>query len=200
MLTHHQIEHIKLHLGQMESANDYKARNPYGMIGKYQLSPPALQDIGLLDSGRNWTGFMGINSEEEFLNSPKAQEEAMDKWLRLLDTRISRAGLYNYVGKEISGGLKITQEGVVAAAHFAGVVGLKEWFEGKRVVEDANGSTPLIYLSMFDIDDEYVDKEYVEAEVEKEYIKEAHGIWKEFKQFIKGILRKILLWALRRLG
>jgi hypothetical protein len=160
------------------------------MLGKYQFSPPALQDIGFINARRNWTGLMGVRSDEDFLSSPEAQEVAIDRWLRLLDQRISAKGLYDYIGKKIDADCTVTQEGIVAAAHFAGVRGLKEWFEGKRVIEDANGVTPLTYLRAFDTEEEDSIREPIGG---------GHRAWIWLKGLIKKILRKIILWMLKRL-
>jgi hypothetical protein len=58
-------------IGQMESGGNYKARNPGGALGKYQVMPVHLQ------GGNEWAGkvFGHAVSESQFLNSPSMQEQ-----------------------------------------------------------------------------------------------------------------------------
>jgi hypothetical protein len=139
---------IKEKLGPLESGSRYNIKNKYGMLGKYQLSKEALQDLAYLGGIGNWLGKDGINSEIDFLTDATIQEKAMDEWLNLLNKRLERAGLFNYIGKE-KDGVKITHEGLISAAHFAGINGLREWLRGDRDITDANNTTPLRYIKLF---------------------------------------------------
>ena len=72
-------------LGARESAGNYKAFNRYGYAGKYQMGEAALIDAGYYRKpsrkyNNDWTGeFLGkdgVYSIQDFLNNPKAQENA----------------------------------------------------------------------------------------------------------------------------
>lgn len=58
-------------IGQEESGGNYKAHNPGGALGKYQIMPVHLH------GGNEWAGkvFGHAVSESQFLNSPSMQEQ-----------------------------------------------------------------------------------------------------------------------------
>ena len=76
-------------------------------LGRYQMRPLALRDVGLRDRGGNWTGKWGIRSDLDFLRSPVAQEKAIAAYLRVLDREMSGTNpatglkVYNFVTQEV---------------------------------------------------------------------------------------------------
>lgn len=137
---------VKDVLGMRESSNDYTAENSLGYVGKYQFGGGALQDLGYKKGGE-WTGKDGINSKEDFLASPEAQESAMDAWVPILKKRIKSYGLDAYIGEEFEG-VVVTEDGLVAASHLVGAKGVKDMFDTGVVPEDANQTKATEYLRL----------------------------------------------------
>jgi hypothetical protein len=138
-------------LGARESSNDYKSVNQLGYLGKYQMGKLALIDAGYKDKDGNWTGKNGVNSEEDFLNSPEAQENSFDEYKRSQWRDVKKRKLDQYIGKEV-GGIRITASGLLAGAHLKGVKGgIKKYLEsdGKDDPKDANGTHVSEYLRTF---------------------------------------------------
>jgi hypothetical protein len=133
-------------IGQRESGGDYEVTNQLGYLGKYQFGGMALEDLGY-KAGSSWTGKDNINSKEDFLASPDVQEKAADKWFTLLESRLRNSGAYKYVGTEV-GGVKVTEEGLVAAAHLVGAKGVLDMLKSGKVPEDANGTKATEYLGL----------------------------------------------------
>jgi hypothetical protein len=123
-------------VGFKESGGDYQVINDFGYLGKYQFGPSTLRLIG-------------IHSPEQFMNDPSLQEAAFEvyaarnKW-------VLRRELKKYVGKEING-IKITESGVLAAAHLAGPGNVKKYLRsgGSRSFKDAFGTSIGFYLKRF---------------------------------------------------
>ena len=119
-----------------ESQGKYKKINTLGYIGKYQFGIETLKSIGIHDS-------------LHFLNNPKLQEKAFvtllakNKW-QLKDE------IEKYRGKVIHG-VKITESGLLAAAHLGGVGSVKKFLKsnGKFNSKDQYGSTVASYLEEF---------------------------------------------------
>jgi hypothetical protein len=123
-------------IGLRESSNRYKVVNRYGYLGKYQFSRKTLNDIG----------FKHV-SNREFLATPQIQEEAM----RILLER-NRFNLRHQIKKydgKIVNGMLITESGILAAAHLAGVGNVKEWFKSGKEFRDGNGTKLTSYLKTF---------------------------------------------------
>jgi hypothetical protein len=106
----------------------HSARNPAsGALGRYQMLPVALRDIGWQDANGGWTaaaaGF-GVLSEQDFLANPAAQEAAMDAYLRRKEVQLDRNGSLARAGGSVTGldgaAVPLTQAGLVAAAHRRG--------------------------------------------------------------------------------
>jgi hypothetical protein len=138
-------------LGARESSNDYTSVNKLGYLGKYQMGKLALVDAGYKDKDGNWTGKGGVNSKEDFLSSPEAQENAFDEYKRSQWRDIENRELDKYIGKEV-GGIQITASGLLAGAHLLGVKGgVKKYLEsnGQEDPQDANGTHVSEYLRKF---------------------------------------------------
>ena len=127
---------FKQALGFKESRNNYKTINQYGYMGKYQFGKGTLQMIGIYNSDR-------------FLNDTRLQEEAFtaytsrNKW-------ILRRDISRYVGRTIAG-VKVTESGILAAAHLAGAGNVKKYLRSGGTVgfSDAFGTSIRYYLKKF---------------------------------------------------
>lgn len=121
-----------------ESSNNYQAENKYGYVGRYQFGRLALTAVGLNNVSKN-----------KFKNDHKLQESAFESLLSinkyLLTTHIK-----NYDGKIVNG-VKITESGVLAAAHLVGAKSIKRFLESNGKIErsDANNVKLTKYMQMF---------------------------------------------------
>jgi hypothetical protein len=119
-----------------ESGGDYFTVNTYGYLGKYQFGAETLKLVGVYDT-------------QEFLSSPKLQEKAFvanlqrNKW-------ILRRYIAKYDGTVIDG-IKVTESGMLAAAHLAGPGSVKKFLKsaGKNNFKDGYGSTLSGYMKKF---------------------------------------------------
>lgn len=119
-----------------ESQGKYRKVNSFGYLGKYQFGIETLKTIG-------------VHNSDAFINSPRLQEKAFiallskNKWeLRYIIER--------YEGT-IMNGIRITESGILAAAHLAGVGSVKKYFryKGKRYIKDAYGTSLKSYLKRY---------------------------------------------------
>ncbi len=123
-------------LGFKESRGNYHIVNDYGYMGKYQFSGATLR-------------MMGFKNIENFLYDTRQQETAffaytsINKW-------VLRNDIKRYAGKTI-GGVKVTESGILAAAHLAGAGNVKKFLRsaGENRFEDANGASIRYYLRKF---------------------------------------------------
>ena len=119
-----------------ESQGDYFSVNTFGYLGKYQFGAETLKMIG-------------IYNPTFFLNTPELQEKAFiaytkrNKW-------ILRKDIKRFVGKTI-GGVKVTESGILAAAHLAGAGNVKKFLRsyGATNFADGYGSTVKYYMKRF---------------------------------------------------
>ncbi|WHS33936.1 hypothetical protein QLQ09_24230 [Brucella sp. NM4] len=58
-----------------EGSGNYGTNTGNGYWGAYQFGEDALTDIGYMKDGQ-WTGKNGVNSLEDYLNNPTAQDDA----------------------------------------------------------------------------------------------------------------------------
>jgi len=123
-------------LGFKESQGRYFITNEFGYMGKYQF-------------GRGTLEMIGINNTELFLNDARLQELAFtantsrNKW-------ILRKDIDRYVGRYING-VKVTESGILAAAHLAGPGNVKKYLRSGGAIgfEDAFGTSIRYYLKKF---------------------------------------------------
>ena len=119
-----------------ESQGKYSAVNTLGYLGKYQFGKSTLERFRIYNT-------------TNFIKNPELQEKAfaaycaVNKWILRKDIRRS-------VGKTING-IKITESGILAAAHLSGAGNVKKFLRsnGKRSAKDAYGSTIGSYLKKF---------------------------------------------------
>ena len=138
-------------IGHMESGNRYNITNQYGYMGKYQFGRSTLRGLGY-DVSRT-----------TFLSSPDLQEEAM---LRLLLHNRDNLQYYinKYDGKKMYG-VRVTESGLLAAAHLVGPASVKEFLRTGTITSDRNQTTLVSYMQAFggyDIS-EYLDGENIHS-------------------------------------
>ena len=119
-----------------ESQGKYGKINSLGYMGKYQFGLETLKSIGINDS----IGFM---------NSPKLQEKA---FVTLLSKNKYELQEYiNYFDGKVVDGIKITESGILAAAHLGGSGSVKRFLNsnGQKKCKDDYGTSVKTYLRDF---------------------------------------------------
>lgn len=122
-------------IGHQESGNRYYIVNRYGYMGKYQFGKSTLKGLGFKVT------------QEEFLNSPELQEQAMQELLRHNKKKLKRF-IKKYDGKVVHGVL-ITESGILAAAHLAGQGNVRKFFRNGYEFKDGFGTKMTSYMEMF---------------------------------------------------
>jgi hypothetical protein len=130
------FEGFKEALAFKESRGDYFTVNTLGYLGKYQFGSETLKVIG-------------IYNPNQFLYNPELQEKAFianaerNKW-------VLRKDIKRFEGKLI-GGVKVTESGILAAAHLAGPGSVKKFLRsfGGTNFSDAYGSSIKYYMKKF---------------------------------------------------
>ncbi|MCQ4161873.1 hypothetical protein NON00_18320 [Roseomonas sp. GC11] len=122
-----------------EPCQGYAIRNTRsGALGRYQILPVALRDIGWQDAQGRWTeraAAAGVRSEADFLARPTAQEQAMADYLRRTEQQLSANGAFDKAGRRLTGvdgqPILLTRTGLVAAAHRQGAGAVARWLENR---------------------------------------------------------------------
>ena len=119
-----------------ESQGDYSTINSYGYLGKYQFNKNTLKMIGIHDSS-------------DFMNDTRLQEDAFNAYTAR-NKWILRRDIKRYVGTYING-VRVTESGILAAAHLAGAGNVKKYLRsgGTEEFEDAFGTSIRYYLKKF---------------------------------------------------
>ncbi len=119
-----------------ESQGLYKLVNRYGYMGKYQFGKSALRSVGITNS-------------KTFLNNPGLQERAFKALLSKNKWEL-RNEIGRYEGKVIRG-IKITESGILAAAHLAGANSVKSFLNsnGRNGYRDGFGTSLKTYIKRF---------------------------------------------------
>jgi hypothetical protein len=119
-----------------ESQGKYNKINTLGYMGKYQFGIETLKSIGINDSTR-------------FMTNPKLQEKA---FVALLSKNKFELQDYilNFEGKIVDG-VKITESGILAAAHLGGAGSVKRFLNsnGERKCKDEYGTSVKTYMRDF---------------------------------------------------
>ena len=159
-------------LGFNESSGNYMIANQLDFLGKYQIGEGIIHDLGYYDSlsgyypsngaTRNqWNGTWknGINSRNNFLNSPEKQELAIRQevglnWFRInyyltadsqqnsnlsvTDTNYSL--IQGYLGRPLQQnlGIKTTISGLLAGAHLVGPETIAHFLDGTPITSPVN--------------------------------------------------------------
>lgn len=103
-------------LSKHESSNNYLIVNKYGYMGKYQFHEKTLKS--LIEKGYLICSEDSV-SRDNFLRSPYMQEYAVRALMLANVKTLQNYNSFSYVGKSI-GGVIITKEGLLAAAHLRG--------------------------------------------------------------------------------
>ena len=123
-------------IGFKESRGQYHLINTLGYMGKYQFGIETLKTIGIHDS-------------VSFMNNPKLQEKAFVALIKRNKSEL-KDEIKKYSGK-IVGGVKITESGMLAAAHLGGAGSVKKYLKtnGKRKSKDSYGTSIKTYMKEF---------------------------------------------------
>lgn len=120
-------------LAQKESSFRPFITNNLGYYGLYQFGDLAFKDVGY--------------TKESFKNTLNQHKAAL-KLAKLNEGRLKDV-INNYSGKEFNG-IKITKNGIRAAAHLLGAKSVKDWFSNKSGnYADANGTRIEDYLRYY---------------------------------------------------
>lgn len=119
-----------------ESQGHYSKINSLGYMGKYQFGKSSLSTIGIHNTAR-------------FLNNHSLQEKAFITLLAV-NKGILQEQITKFSGKTING-IKITESGILAAAHLGGAGSVKRFFRsnGKQIRKDAFGTSIVSYMKRF---------------------------------------------------
>ncbi len=119
-----------------ESRGDYLTINRFGYLGKYQF-------------GKSTLDLLGVKTGAEFLEDPLLQEQAFllnasrNKW-------VLRRDIKRFEGRWIAG-VRVTESGILAAAHLAGPGSVKKFLRsgGEVGFQDAFGTSIRSYMKRF---------------------------------------------------
>lgn len=123
-------------IAHKESQGKYHKINTLGYLGKYQFGMETLKSIGIKDS-------------VSFMNNPKLQEEA---FVALLSkNKYELQDYINYFEGKVVDGVKITESGILAAAHLGGSGSVKRFLNsnGEKKCKDDYGTSVKSYLRDF---------------------------------------------------
>jgi hypothetical protein len=123
-------------IAHKESLGRYGKVNSIGYLGKYQFGAQTLKSIG-------------IDSSNDFLERPELQEQA---FLVLLSKNKYELKAYiRYFEGKVIDGVKITESGILAAAHLGGSGSVKRFLNtnGLRKCKDGYGTSVRSYLFDF---------------------------------------------------
>jgi len=146
-------------LGIRESSGNYKAKNRYGYLGKYQMGESAMIDAGYYkkpsrnynnDWSGQFTGKDGVYSVEDFLNNKQAQENAQKAFKQAQWRYLQNSGATKYLGQTING-IKITPAALLGGAHIGGHVKVGDYVRSGGGIDgkDANGVPVSEYMRRF---------------------------------------------------
>jgi hypothetical protein len=131
-----QLDEFLDNIGNFESGNDYTRVNRLGYMGRFQFGLSTIKTLGYRKLTR-----------EQFINNPSLQDTMMIKNLRYNKRRLKRY-IKNWNGKTRFG-IKITESGMLAAAHLAGQGNVKKFLRNGYNPSDINGTNLSKYLSIF---------------------------------------------------
>lgn len=119
-------------------ADNYQAKNKSGALGRYQMTPGALQDAGMMTDARagKWAGVViggkKIDSAQAFLDSPLAQEIALETYMERTERSVRNRNLLQYIRRNIDGikrTITVTKASLMAAAHRRGAGMVRRYFD-----------------------------------------------------------------------
>jgi len=93
-------------------------------MGLYQFGIPRLKDLGYVSKAGKWTGKNGIQSQDDFLDSPQEQTIAFNEHTKRLEASLTNSSqnsiAFEALNGSVIGGVKITTSGLVGATHLLG--------------------------------------------------------------------------------
>jgi len=119
-----------------ESQGRYRVINELGYLGKYQFGKETLKRFRIYNT-------------DHFLKTPELQERTFIAYCKL-NKWILRKDIKKSVGKTING-IKITESGILAAAHLSGAGNVKKFLRSNGAIQfnDAFGTSIESYLKKF---------------------------------------------------
>jgi len=119
-----------------ESQGKYRVVNTLGYLGKYQF-------------GASTSERFKIYNTTSFLHNPELQEQVFIAYCKV-NKWILRKDIKRSVGK-VMNGVKITESGILAAAHLSGAGNVKKYLRsnGLKNLSDAYGSSIKSYMKTF---------------------------------------------------
>lgn len=146
-------------LAGAESSGRAGVVNPLGYSGLYQFGAPRLAELGMYQPGpgedlRNWQpgqaqwsgrisipGMPDIQTQQQFLASPEAQQAAFRAHLDNIDQRLGPVA--QQMQGQTVGGVPITPNSLRAMAHLGGIDGVYRFLStnGRYNPADANGTS-----------------------------------------------------------
>ena len=119
-----------------ESQGKYRVVNTLGYLGKYQFGSKTLERFKIYNT-------------KLFLHDPKLQEQVFIAYCRV-NKWILRKDIKRSLGR-IMNGVKITESGILAAAHLSGAGNVKKYLRsnGQKNLSDAYGSSIKSYMENF---------------------------------------------------
>lgn len=123
-------------LAYKESRGILNMVNPYGYMGKYQFGKSTLRTVGVYDFN-------------EFLKNAAWQEKAFKALIARNKWELRRE-IKKYKGRVING-IKITESGLIAAAHLGGAGSVKKYLRsnGRNGFKDGFGTSLKSYMKKF---------------------------------------------------
>ena len=133
-------------LKKSESSDNYMVVNKEGYMGAYQFGDARLKDYKR-ETKEKFTN-------EEFLNDEDLQEKVYSWHVNDIVKYIQKNNLDESIGKEVNGVI-ITLNGLIAAAHLGGRLGMRQYvesgFDKKFNKEDSNGTSLFDYIKRFQL-------------------------------------------------
>lgn len=119
-----------------ESQGKYRVVNTLGYLGKYQFGTSTLERFKIYNT-------------TSFLHNPELQEQVFIAYCKV-NKWILRKDINSSVGK-IMNGVKITESGILAAAHLSGAGNVKKYLRsnGLKNLSDAYGTSINSYMKKF---------------------------------------------------
>jgi hypothetical protein len=119
-----------------ESQGKYRVVNTLGYLGKYQFGTSTLERFKIYNT-------------TSFLHNPELQEQVFIAYCKV-NKWILRKDINRSVGK-IMNGVKITESGILAAAHLSGAGNVKKYLRsnGLKNLSDAYGTSINSYMKKF---------------------------------------------------
>ncbi len=125
-------------MAKIESGNNPKATNRFGMLGKYQFHPLTIRGVGI------------HTTRSAFLHNETLQDSTMVRYMKANEVEL--ADIIRTFDGTTFRGIKITKSGILASAHLTGTMGVRAFFYPSRYryrTRDANGTTVAMYMNKF---------------------------------------------------